>query len=51
MMDSVYRGWVGWKGMVWGVRADGESKASSSMHLNRKAAIACSLKCTKATVH
>ena len=33
-MDSVYRGW------------GGEPQAGSSIHLNRKAAIVCSLKCT-----
>ena len=36
IMDSVYRVWVG----------GGEPKAGSSIHLNRKAAIVCSLKCT-----
>ena len=35
IMDSVYRGWV-----------DGVPQAGPSIHLNRKAAIVCSLKCT-----
>ena len=45
-MDSVYRGWMGGRGMRWAVETGGEPKAGSSMHLKRKAAIVCSLKCT-----
>ena len=37
-MDLAYRGWA--------VGAGGEPKTGSSIHLNRKAAIVCSLKCT-----
>ena len=33
------------EGVKWAVRVSEEPKAGSSMHLNRKAAIVCSLKC------
>ena len=42
IMDSDYRWWVG----EWAVGTDGEPKAGSSIHLNRKTAIVYSLKCT-----
>ena len=45
-MDSVYRGWAGRSGKGWAVRAGGEPKVSSSIHLNGKATTVCSLKCT-----
>ena len=45
-MDSVYRGWVGWRGVGWAEGVGGELKAGSSINLNGKAAIVCSLKCT-----
>ena len=45
-MDSVYRGWVSGRGVEWAVGAGGEPLVGSSLHLNRKAAIVCSLKCT-----
>ena len=52
-MDSVYRGWGGWLwlgwGMGWVVGAAGEPKAGSFIHLNRKAAIVCSLKSINST--
>ena len=46
IMDSVYRKWVGGRGMGWVVEVDGEPKAGSSIYMNRKAAIVCPLKCT-----
>ena len=45
-MDWVYRGWAGGRGVGWAMGAGGEPKAGPSTHLNRKAAIVCSLKCT-----